>query len=48
MIKTIKFFWGYKTPSAALYALTETKGPYKWYGVTIKNMFIGVMFSDVV
>lgn len=41
----MKFFWGYKTPSAALYDLTKHKGPYRWYGITIGEYFIGFMGS---
>lgn len=33
----------YRTPSAALYALTERRCPYEWWGITIGRWFFGVM-----
>jgi len=34
---------GYSTPTAALYDLTVSQGPYKWFGFVIGPFFFGIM-----
>lgn len=42
----MKLLFNFRTPSAALYALTTHKQPYRWWGIILGRFFIGVMRSE--